>query len=486
MKDQKEWYQFKNADLDFSAPVELAKRKGKVESENQVYRTDFMRDRDRVLYCSAFRRLSGKTQIYLTGTDDHQRNRLTHTLEVSQIARTISHALRLDCNLTEAIALGHDLGHTPFGHAGEQMLHEIMSPSDTVLVKKSPMNNVENLINGTFQESMLGFKHNIQSVRVAVTIESDYGENGLNLTNYTLWGMMNHSRPEYSRDKVRVYPNFFTPSYIKQYNSLFLLPGCKDERNAWSFEALVVREADTIAQWHHDLEDALRGYAMTGKEVCECVETNMESFMVDDDLDLLADLKGRTQIDTKYITDFSRVVVNTLVNRLVRCSMHNLDNLWIERNEKDRVAFFKEHSSDDEEIQGAIGLQMLDAMDNRIDRLRDEYGKTISTKIHHSQEVERMNAKGQYIIRKLFQAYYSHPQQLSDEAVRRCMSDLRRYNNLPDDPNESIGPLRAEFENIRKEKSNEQQKIILMRHIADHIAGMTDHFAMEEFKNLYN
>lgn len=162
MKDQKEWYQFKNADLDFSAPVELAKRKGKVESENQVYRTDFMRDRDRVLYCSAFRRLSGKTQIYLTGTDDHQRNRLTHTLEVSQIARTISHALRLDCNLTEAIALGHDLGHTPFGHAGEQMLHEIMSPSDTVLVKKSPMNNVENLINGTFQESMLGFKHNIK------------------------------------------------------------------------------------------------------------------------------------------------------------------------------------------------------------------------------------------------------------------------------------------------------------------------------------
>ena len=119
-------------EFNFAAPLEYAVRFGENEPKNQIYRTDFMRDRDRVLYCSAFRRLSGKTQIYLTGKDDHQRNQLTHTLEVSQIARTISRALALDCDLTEAIALGHDLGHTPSGHAGEQVLHEIMVPDSPI------------------------------------------------------------------------------------------------------------------------------------------------------------------------------------------------------------------------------------------------------------------------------------------------------------------------------------------------------------------
>ena len=93
------------------------------------YRTEFMRDRDRLMYATAFRRLSGKTQIYTVGSDDHRKNRLTHTLEVA-----------LDCDLTEAIALGHDLGHTPFGHAGERMLHDIMIPNSKY-VKKSPYYN---------------------------------------------------------------------------------------------------------------------------------------------------------------------------------------------------------------------------------------------------------------------------------------------------------------------------------------------------------
>ena len=113
IKGDKNMLNYEYPEFNFAAPLEYAVRFGENEPKNQIYRTDFMRDRDRVLYCSAFRRLSGKTQIYLTGKDDHQRNRLTHTLEVSQIARTISRALALDCDLTEAIALGHDLGHTP-------------------------------------------------------------------------------------------------------------------------------------------------------------------------------------------------------------------------------------------------------------------------------------------------------------------------------------------------------------------------------------
>lgn len=94
------------------------------------YRTVFIRDRDRTLYCTAFRRLAGKTQIYTIGSDDHKQNRLTHSLEVAQVARTIARALGLNEYLVESIALGHDLGHTPFGHAGEQMLNNIMIPND--------------------------------------------------------------------------------------------------------------------------------------------------------------------------------------------------------------------------------------------------------------------------------------------------------------------------------------------------------------------
>ena len=113
----------------FSVPNHLIDRHYDGGDTLPEYRTEFMRDRDRLMYATAFRRLSGKTQIYTVGSDDHRKNRLTHTLEVAQIARTIASALDLDPDLAEAIALGHDFGHTPFGHAGERMLHDIMIPN---------------------------------------------------------------------------------------------------------------------------------------------------------------------------------------------------------------------------------------------------------------------------------------------------------------------------------------------------------------------
>ena len=132
----------------------------KVKEEQSDLRTDFQRDRDRILHSKAFRRLKHKTQVFLSPFDDHFRTRLTHTLEVSQIARTISRALDLNEDLTEAIALGHDLGHTPFGHCGEGVLNE--------------------LVDG-------GFHHNLQSVRVVETIEH------LNLCKETIDGIRTHS-----------------------------------------------------------------------------------------------------------------------------------------------------------------------------------------------------------------------------------------------------------------------------------------------------
>lgn len=174
-----------------------ADTKGRTKPENKSsddLRTDFQRDRDRIIHCNAFSRLKRKTQVFLNPTGDHYRTRLTHTLEVSQIARTISRALRLNEDLTEAIALGHDLGHTPFGHAGEAILNDI-SPN--------------------------GFKHYRQSVRVVEYIEKD--GRGLNLTWEVKDGILNHT------------------------NGI-----------AVTKEGYVVRRADVIAYINHDIEDAIR------------------------------------------------------------------------------------------------------------------------------------------------------------------------------------------------------------------------------------
>ncbi|MEW6570993.1 MAG: deoxyguanosinetriphosphate triphosphohydrolase [Nitrospirota bacterium] len=167
-------------------------------------RTCFQRDRDRIIHSKAFRRLKHKTQVFLAPRGDHYRTRLTHVLEVSQIARTISRALRLNEDLTEAIALGHDLGHTPFGHAGEDILREIHPR---------------------------GFEHFKQSLRVVDFLEK--GGKGLNLTHEVRDGIIKHSK-----------------------GKGLIIPGTRDRAD--TLEGQVVRVSDIIAYVNHDLDDALR------------------------------------------------------------------------------------------------------------------------------------------------------------------------------------------------------------------------------------
>jgi len=182
----------------------------KVAEEKCPLRTDFQRDRDRIIHSRAFRRLKHKTQVFLSPELDHYRTRLTHTLEVSQIARTISRALQLNEDLTEAIALGHDLGHTPFGHAGERALRDLR--------------------NGDFT-------HYEQSIRVCEKLEK--GGKGLNLTAEVLDGILHHTKDDWA--------------------------------NTW--EGKIVRYSDRIAYINHDIEDAVRAgvisYSDIPKEITE-------------------------------------------------------------------------------------------------------------------------------------------------------------------------------------------------------------------------
>lgn len=171
------------------------------EEEQDLLRTCFMRDRDRIIHSKAFRRLNQKTQVYITPSGDHYRTRLTHTLEVNQIAKTIGKALRLNEDLMEAIALAHDVGHTPFAHTGEEVLNELM-PN--------------------------GFKHNVNSVRVLSRIEKHKGMPGLNLSREVLDGVLYHS------------------GYGKATD------------HASTLEGQIIRFSDKIAYVQHDIDDSIR------------------------------------------------------------------------------------------------------------------------------------------------------------------------------------------------------------------------------------
>ncbi|WP_250278869.1 deoxyguanosinetriphosphate triphosphohydrolase [[Clostridium] colinum] len=181
-----------------------------IEKECDI-RTCFQRDRDRIIHSKAFRRLMHKTQVFISPEGDHFRTRITHTLEVSQIARTIASSLFLNEDLTEAIALGHDLGHTPFGHLGEEVLNEILKD---------------------------GFNHNEQSVRVVQKIEKN--GNGLNLTKEVLDGILNH----------------------------------RGRCNPSTLEGKIVQISDKIAYINHDIDDAIRAGILKKSDLPrECLDT---------------------------------------------------------------------------------------------------------------------------------------------------------------------------------------------------------------------
>ncbi len=201
--------QLEHRETEYLSPYAALSRnsKGRKREEPQCdIRPVFQRDRDRILHCKAFRRLKQKTQVFLLPSGDHYRTRLTHTLEVSQNARTIAKALRLNEDLTEAIALGHDLGHTPFGHAGERALNEV---------------------------NPYGFCHNIQSVRIVEKLEKD--GKGLNLTWEAVDGILNH----------------------------------KSSGTPHTLEGQIVRLSDKIAYLNHDIDDAIRGGILKESEIPE-------------------------------------------------------------------------------------------------------------------------------------------------------------------------------------------------------------------------
>ncbi|WP_430448258.1 deoxyguanosinetriphosphate triphosphohydrolase [Rhodophyticola sp.] len=202
-----------------------------IAEEESTFRSCFQRDRDRIIHASAFRRLKHKTQVFVEHEGDYYRTRLTHSIEVAQVARTIAGVLGLNAELTEALALAHDLGHTPFGHTGEDALSALMAPYG-------------------------GFDHNAQAIRIVTSLERHYAEfDGLNLTWETLEGLAKHNGPV--TDDL--------PWALAGYNARHDL----ELHSHASAEAQVAAIADDVAYNHHDLHDGLRAELFSTDELAE-------------------------------------------------------------------------------------------------------------------------------------------------------------------------------------------------------------------------
>ena len=226
MNNLLENFMFVNNDNRYLSPFAChsSESRGRVYKDDTLIlgRSEYQRDRDRIIHSEAFRRLKDKTQVFIFHKGDHYRTRLTHTLEVSQIARSIAKALNINEDLTETIALAHDLGHPPLGHKGEDILQKIMS-------------------------DVGGFNHNEQSLRVVTILEKKYPNfDGLNLTHETLEGLIKHNGPFLDLDKI--------PQTIKDICLILDI----DFRTHSSLEGQVANISDDIAYLTHDFDDGLR------------------------------------------------------------------------------------------------------------------------------------------------------------------------------------------------------------------------------------
>ena len=371
--------------------------RGRLHAEREdPTRSPFQRDRDRIIHSTAFRRLKHKTQVFVYHEGDHYRTRLTHSLEVAQIARTICRTLRLDEDLGEAVALAHDLGHTPFGHAGEEALHGAMKPH-------------------------AGFDHNAQTLRILTKLEDRYAEfNGLNLTWETLEGAVKHNGPLLKPGRALD----TLPAAIVEY--------CRDhdlelDGHAGP-EAQVAALSDDIAYNNHDIDDGLRAGLFEVKDLLELPLVG-EMFSI-----VTQKYPGIDQ--TRLIHEAVRRVINAMV----------------------------------EDVLAETRKRLKETAPKSVDDIR-ALGRPV---VAFS---ERMAATDRTVKAFLYKRMYEHWKlNRSHSKARRVVVDL--FELLFAEPNCLPSPWR--------EKAEQAATHARARVVADYIAGMTDRFALDEHKRLFD
>jgi len=340
-------------------------------------RSPFRRDCDRIIHSTAFRRLKHKTQVFVFDEGDHYRTRLTHTLEVAQVARALARALGLNEDLAEALALAHDLGHPPFGHAGERALDECLN-------------------------AFGGFDHNAQTLRVVTALERRYPTfDGLNLTWETLEGLVKHNGPLTDRDGKPLgrYRAHGIPETIQQYVRL-------QDLQLWSFpsvEAQVAAVADDIAYDAHDIDDGLRA----------------ELFSLDE----IATVALPGKIVAEIRATYPRLDAGRLVHEFIRRLIGLLIEDVIAETGR-RLATLAPRSAD-EVRQAPSGVAGFSAA---IAKAEGAIKAFLETRMYRHARIQRVMDEAAHVIRDLFARYTAHPDDLpaewreglagADEAVR--------------------------------------------------------------------
>lgn len=379
----------------FATKAEASRGRLYPEPESAT-RTAFSRDRDRIIHCGAFRRLKYKTQVFVYHEGDNYRTRLSHSLEVAQIARSISRVLGLDEDLAETLALAHDLGHTPFGHAGEDALDACM-------------------------KDFFGFDHNAQTLRIVTKLEHRYAEfDGLNLTWETLEGLVKHNGPVLTPDVIAA----DLPRALIEYAEI-------QDLELATFagpEAQVAALADDIAYNNHDIDDGLRANLFTIGDLLALPHVGAAFQSV---MDQYPNLE-----ETRVIHESVRRLIGSMIGDVIA-------------ETRARVASAKPQSANDVRAM----TQALVSFSPEMSQHNITLKKFLFDRMYRHFRVNRSMSKAKRIVSDLFTLLHDEPNLLPPEWQQGC-------------------------DGVRGVKS--------ARRICDYIAGMTDKFAIEEHKRLFD
>jgi dGTPase len=322
--------------------------------DSSLTRSEFQRDRDRIVHTTAFRRLKHKTQVFISPDGDHYRTRLTHTIEVAQIARSLARALKLDEDLAEGVALVHDFGHTPFGHTGEDALDELLGPYG-------------------------GFDHNAQSLRIVTKLERRYADfDGLNLTWESLEGLVKHNGP--LLDKAGKGTRGPVPQPVLDYCQLHDL----ELASYASLEAQVAAISDDIAYNTHDIDDGLRSGLLTFEMLEEV------PFLAG----LMAEVRARYPHleESRFAHEIMRRQITHMVEDVISVSQRNLQKLDPQSAADIRAA---------DHVVSTFSADMAET-----DRL---IKKLLFSRIYRHPDIMRIRAGAAQILSDLFKAYMNDP-----------------------------------------------------------------------------
>ena len=416
----------------------VLKEDNAIESKSKFKsRDEFTKDKDRIIHTKAFRRLQHKAQVYSNEDGDHYRTRLTHTIEVAQIAKSIARNLNVNDDLTEAIALGHDIGHTPFGHAGEKVIEDILRGNDN--------------LNGKIKYSINfgGFKHNFNSLKILELVEHKYNNiNGLNLTWQVLDGICKHTKikKDGKRWDWRRYVN--DPEYFKEIIN-YSYPKNKKYNDKLeigiplTIEGQIVQIADEIAQREHDLDDGFR------EENNETKFIKLQSIINHSNKNIKQNMIGYD----KYIELKKELNIDNIVKEIQNKKLtytDEIDLIW-KKCIRDIVSYFimdvsenslnsiyntnkEEAILNDKTNKRKYIIKKLVTFSECAGTLHKSIELFIENRIINSYEVNCFDGKGEYILRQLFKAYYENPKQMPQSELRilekMIQKNSRKYGEL--------------------------------------------------------